>query len=170
LRGSGVEHDLRRAEPYAGYEQYDFEIPVGTIGDCFDRYLVRIEEMRQSNQIVRQALDKLPAGELYAEDRRFVMPPKEKVFSSMEELIYQFKVVTEMRVPRGEVYAAVEASKGELGFYIVGDDGPHPHRVHVRSPSFTNLQAIPPLARGTYISNLVAIIGSLDFVMGECDR
>lgn len=170
LRGSGVEHDLRRAQPYSGYERYDFEIPIGDVGDCFDRYLVRVEEMRQSNRIVEQALDKLPAGELYAADRRFVLPPKEKVFTTMEELIFQFKVVTEMAVPRAEVYSALEAAKGELGFYIVGDDGPRAHRCHIRSPSFTNLQAIAPLARGRYISDLVAIIGSLDFVMGECDR
>jgi len=170
LRGSGVEHDLRRAEPYSGYENYDFEVPVGTTGDCFDRYLVRLEEMRQSTRILSQALDKLPAGEVYAEDRRFVLPPKEKVFSSMEELIYQFKVVTEMAVPRGEVYHAVEAAKGELGFYLVGDNGPLAHRLHIRSPSFINIQAIPLLAPGGFISDLVAIIGSLDFVMGECDR
>ncbi|MFQ5506991.1 MAG: NADH dehydrogenase (quinone) subunit D [Planctomycetota bacterium] len=170
LRGSGVEHDLRRSEPYCGYEHYDFEVPVGTAWDCFDRYLVRMEEMRQSASIIRQALDSLPGGEVVAEDRRFVLPPKEKVFSSMEELIYQFKVVTDMNVPRGEVYSAVEAAKGELGFYIVGKDGPLAHRLHIRAPSFVNLQAIPALARGCYVSDLVAIIGSLDFVMGECDR
>ncbi len=170
LRASGVEFDLRRAEPYSGYENYDFEIPVGSVGDCYDRYLVRIEEMRQSARIMLQAIDKLPSGELYAEDRRFVLPPKEKTFSMMEELIHQFKVVTEMKVPRGEIYSAVEASKGELGFYLVGDDGPHAHRLHIRSPSFMNIQAIPSLAKGVYISDLVAIIGSLDFVMGECDR
>jgi NADH-quinone oxidoreductase subunit D len=170
LRGSGIEHDLRRAQPYSGYENYDFEIPVGTVGDCYDRYLVRMEEMRQSARIILQAIDKLPPGEIYAEDRRFVLPPKDKVFTSMEELIHQFKVVTEMRVPRGEIYSAVEASKGELAFYLVADDGPHAHRLHVRSPSFLNIQAIPHLSRGIYISDMVAIIGSLDFVMGECDR
>ncbi len=170
LRGSGVEHDLRRVDPYCGYENYDFEVPVGSVGDCFDRYLVRIEEMRQSARIILQAVDKLPPGEIYAEDRRFVLPPKEKAFTSMEELIHQFEVVAEMKVPRGEVYAAVEAAKGELGFYLVADDGPRPHRLHIRSPSFINLQALPKLSRGRYISDMVAIIGSLDFVMGECDR
>lgn len=170
LRGSGIEYDVRRAFPYSGYEKYDFEIPVGSVGDCYDRYLVRIEELRQSVRIVKQALDSLPKGEIYAEDRRFVLPPKEKVFSSMEELIYQFKVVTEMNVPRGEVYSSVEGSKGELGFYLCGDDGPHAHRLHVRAPSFFNIQAIPHLAPGVYIADMVAIIGSLDFVMGECDR
>jgi NADH-quinone oxidoreductase subunit D len=170
LRASGVEHDLRRRQPYLGYEQYDFEIPVGAVGDCYDRYLVRIEEMRQSNSILVQALDKLPAGEVYVEDRRYVMPPKERVFDSMEELIYQFKVVTDMKVPAGEVYSAVEGTKGELGFYIVSRGENKPHRLHVRSPSFINLQALPELAQGRYVSDLVAIIGSLDFVMGEVDR
>ena len=170
LRACGIEYDVRRAFPYSGYEKYDFEIPVGSVGDCFDRYLVRIEEMRQSARIIKQALDALPKGEIYAEDRRFVLPPKEKVFSSMEELIYQFKVVTEMQVPRGEVYSSVEGSKGELGFYLCGDNGPHAHRLHVRSPSFFNIQAIAHLAPGVYIADMVAIIGSLDFVMGECDR
>ncbi|MEZ5988506.1 MAG: NADH dehydrogenase (quinone) subunit D [Planctomycetota bacterium] len=170
LRGSGVAYDVRRAAPYCGYDRYDFEVPVGSVGDAYDRYLCRVEELRQSARIVAQAVEQLPAGEIYAEDRRFVLPPKEKVFSSMEELIYQFKVVTEMRVPRGEVYQAVEGSKGELGFYLCGDDGPHAHRLHVRAPSFHNIQAIPWLARGCYVADLVAIIGSLDFVMGECDR
>ncbi len=168
LRGSGVEHDLRRVEPYCGYERYDFDVPVGSVGDCYDRYLVRMEEMRQSAAIVRQAVSSLPPGEIYAEDRRFVLPPKERVFTSMEELIHQFEVVANMKVPRGELYSAVEAAKGELGFYLV--DGPRPHRLHIRSPSFINLQALPKMARGRYVSDLVAIIGSLDFVMGECDR
>lgn len=170
LRACGVEIDLRREQPYSGYENYDFDIPVGTIGDCFDRYLVRMEEMRQSASIVLQAIDALPKGEIYAEDRRFVLPPKEKTFSSMEELIHQFKVVTEMKVPRAEVYSSLEASKGELGFYLVGDNGPNAHRLFIRSPSFFNIQALPLLSQGAYISDLVAIIGSLDFVMGECDR
>ena len=170
LRGSGIDHDLRQKAPYCGYERYDFDVPVGTVGDCYDRYLVRMEEMRQSTRILQQAVDKLPKGEIYAEDRRYVMPPKERVFDSMEELIFQFKVVTDMKVPRGEAYSAVEASKGELGFYLVSRGENKPHRCHIRSPSFINLQALPPLAKGRYMSDLVAIIGSLDFVMGECDR
>jgi NADH-quinone oxidoreductase subunit D len=170
LRACGVEHDLRRTQPYLGYENYDFEIPVGGVGDCYDRYLVRIEEMRQSNRILEQAVAQLPPGEIYVEDRRYVMPPKERVLDSMEELIYQFKVVTDMRVPAGEVYSALEAAKGELGFYVVSRGDSKAHRLHVRSPSFINLQALAPLARGRYVSDLVAIIGSLDFVMGEVDR
>lgn len=170
LRGCGIEHDVRKLAPYSGYENYDFDIPVGEVGDCFDRYLVRMEELRQSARIISQAIRNLPKGDIYAEDRRFVLPPKEKVFSSMEELIYQFEVVANMKVPRGEVYSAVEATKGELGFYLVSDDGPRAHRLHVRSPSLLNIQALKTLARGRYISDLVAIIGSLDFVMGECDR
>lgn len=170
LRACGQAIDLRREQPYCGYENYDFEIAVGTVGDCFDRYLVRMEEMRQSASIVRQAIDALPGGDLYSRDRRFVLPPKEKTFSSMEELIHQFKVVTEMKVPRAEVYSSLEASKGELGFYLVGDNGPNAHRLFIRSPSLFNIQALPFLSKGAYISDLVAIIGSMDFVMGECDR
>jgi NADH-quinone oxidoreductase subunit D len=170
LRASGVEHDLRQKSPYCGYERYDFDIPVGTVGDCYDRYLVRMEEMRQSTRIIVQAVDQLPKGEIYAEDRRYVMPPKERVFDSMEELIFQFKVVTDMKVPRGETYFALEAAKGELGFYLVSRGENKPHRCHIRSPSFINLQALPFLAKGRYVSDLVAIIGSLDFVMGEVDR
>lgn len=170
LRGSGVPFDLRKAFPYLGYERYEFEVPVGRNGDAYDRYCVRVEEMRQSLRIVGQALDALPPGEIYAEDRRFVLPPKERALCSMEELIHQFKIVTDMRVPAGEVYAAVEAPKGELGFYVVSKGGSAPHRCHVRSPSFVNLQALAPMARGRRLSDLVAITGSLDFVVGEVDR
>ena len=173
LRGSGVGHDLRKAEPYSGYETYDFEVPVGTVGDCYDRYLVRIEEMRQSVRICRQALDRLKqtsGGEFLAEDRRYVLPPKSEVHGSMEELIHQFKIVTDMALPAGEAYGAVESSKGELGFYLVSDGTSHPVRCHIRAPSLMNVQAIPLLARGRLLSDMVAIIGSLDFVMGEVDR
>jgi len=173
LRASGIDFDLRRAEPYSGYEDYDFEIPIGTAGDCFDRYLVRIEEMRQSIRICRQALARLErsrGAEFLAEDRRYVLPPRDKVQTSMEELIFQFKVVTDMRLPRGEVYRAVESSKGELGFFVASDGTSQPLRCHIRSPSLMNVQAIPLLAEGRLFSDLVAIIGSLDFVMGEVDR
>jgi len=173
LRGSGVEHDLRRAEPYSGYENYDFEVPVGTIGDCYDRYLVRVEEMRQSARICQQALAKLEGtrgGEFLTEDRRYVLPPKGEMRASMEELIHQFKVVTDMSLPAGEAYGAVESSKGELGFYVVSDGTSHPLRCHIRAPGLMNVQAIPLLARGRLLSDMVAIIGSLDFVMGEVDR
>lgn len=172
LRGSGLAYDLRKAQPYCGYETYDFDVPIGSNGDCYDRYLVRIAEMRQSCRIVRQALERLPqaAGDHLAHDTRFVLPPKGKVRSSMEELIHQFKVVTAMALPKGEVYSAIESSKGEFGFYLVSDGTPRPLRVYARSPSFIAIQAIPPLSRGHLLSDMVAIIGSLDFVMGECDK
>jgi len=173
LRGSGVEHDLRKAEPYCGYETYDFEIPVGTVGDCYDRYLVRVEEMRQSTKIARQALERLRdsrGGEFLAEDRRYILPPKAKVHSSMEELIFQFKVVTDLRLPRGNAYSGIESSKGELGFFVVSDGTSQPVRCHVRAPGLYNVQAIPLVAEGRLFSDMVAIIGSLDFVMGEVDR
>jgi NADH-quinone oxidoreductase subunit D len=173
LRGSGVAHDLRKAEPYSGYEQYDFEVPVGTVGDCYDRYLVRVEEMRQSARIAGQALDRLAhtrGAEFLAEDRRYVLPPKDKVHTSMEELIFQFKIVTDLRLPAGEAYHAVESSKGELGFYVVSDGTSSPVRCHIRSPGLMNVQAIPLLAEGRLFSDMVALIGSLDFVMGEVDR
>jgi NADH-quinone oxidoreductase subunit D len=173
LRGSGVEHDLRKLRPYSGYERYDFEVPVGTVGDCYDRYLVRIEEMRQSVRICSQALDllaKTRGGEFLAEDRRYVLPPKDRVHSSMEELIFQFKIVTDLRLPSGDAYHAIESSKGELGFYVVSDGTSKPMRCHIRAPGLMNVQAIPLLAEGRLLSDMVALIGSLDFVMGEVDR
>jgi NADH-quinone oxidoreductase subunit D len=174
LRGSGVARDLRKDEPYDGYEQYVFDVPVGSDGDAFDRYLVRVQEMRESGKILLQACDKLDkelaGGEILADDRRYVMPPRARVLDSMEELIYQFKVVTDMRLPVGEVYSATEAAKGELGFYVVSRGERVPHRIGIRSPSFINMQALRPLSRGRLLSDLVAIIGSLDFVLGECDR
>ena len=173
LRASGVEHDLRKAEPYSGYESYDFDVPIGTAGDCYDRYLVRIEEMRQSVHIARQALDRLRetrGGEFLAEDRRYVLPPKDKVHTSMEELIFQFKIVTDLQLPRGEAYHGIESSKGELGFYVVSDGTSQPVRCHIRAPGLYNVQVIPLLAEGRLLSDMVAVIGSLDFVMGEVDR
>jgi NADH-quinone oxidoreductase subunit D len=173
LRGSGVEFDLRKARPYSGYERYDFDVPVGTVGDCYDRYLVRVEEMRQSVRIATQALDllgKTRGGEFLAEDRRYVLPPKDRVHTSMEELIFQFKLVTDLRLPRGEAYHGIESSKGELGFFVVSDGTSRPVRCHIRGPGLYNVQAIPLLAEGRLLSDMVAIIGSLDFVMGEVDR
>jgi NADH-quinone oxidoreductase subunit D len=173
LRGSGVQADLRVDEPYCGYETYDFEVPVGTTGDCMDRYLVRIEEMRQSTRICLQALDRLRAtrgGEVLAEDRRFVLPPRGRVHESMEELIAQFKIVTDLRLPRGQAYAGVESSKGELGFFVASDGTSSPLRCHIRAPGLMNVQIIPLLAKGRLLSDMVALIGSLDFVMGEVDR
>ena len=173
LRGVGVDWDLRKTQPYSGYETYDFDIPVGTVGDCYDRYLVRIEEMRQSVSICLQALDRLEkskGGEFILEDRRYVLPPRDRVRSSMEELIHQFKIVTDMSLPKGQAYHPVESSKGELGFFVASDGTSDPLRCHVRAPSLLNVQAIPRIAEGRLFSDMVAIIGSLDFVMGEVDR
>ena len=172
LRGSGVEWDLRRAQPYCGYESYDFDVPTGASGDCYDRYLVRLEEMRQSCRIVRQALDRLKTikGDVLAEDRRFVLPPKDLVHKSMEELIFQFKVVTDLRLPKGQSYRGIESSKGELGFFVASDGSSKPLRCHIRAPGLMNIQALPMLAKGRLFSDMVSLIGSMDFVMGEVDR
>jgi NADH-quinone oxidoreductase subunit D len=173
LRGSGFEWDLRKQQPYSSYERFQFEIPVGTTGDCYDRYLVRVEEMRQSTRIIQQAVKLLRetrGGEFLADDRRYVLPPKGKVHTSMEELIHQFKIVTDMALPKGEAYGAVESSKGELGFYVVSDGTSHPLRCHIRAPGLMNVQAIPVVMKNRLFSDTVSIIGSLDFVMGEVDR
>ena len=173
MRGSGCALDLRKDEPYSGYQEYDFEVPVGTIGDSYDRYLVRVEEMRQSVRIALQALDRLEksrGGEFLLEDRHYVLPPKQRVHESMEELIFQFKIITDMSLPKGEAYHAVESSKGELGFFLASDGTSEPVRCHIRAPGLMNVQAVPLLARGRLLSDLMAIIGSLDFVMGEVDR
>ena len=171
LRGSGVEHDLRRKHPYLDYEKYDFEVVVGSAGDCYDRYLVRIEEMRQSALILRQVIDKLPGGPINVADWKNAVPPKAQVMTKMEELIHHFIVVTEgLQAPPGEVYFAAENPKGELGFYIHSKGGGVPYRLKIRSPSFVNLSILPELLPGCMISDVVAVLGSLDFVMGECDR
>lgn len=171
LRGSGVDHDLRKAEPYLVYEQLEFDVPIGSVGDCYDRYLVRMEEMRQSVRIIRQCLDKLPGGPINVPDGKTVLPPKQKVLTAMEELIHQFILVTQgPDVPPGEVYFGADNPKGELGFYINSKGGGAPHRLKIRAPSFVNLSILPELLPGHMMSDTVAILGSLDFVMGECDR
>ena len=171
LRGSGIEHDLRRAHPYLDYELYDFDVVVGSAGDCYDRYLVRIEEMRQSVRILRQVIDKLPDGPINLADWKNMLPPKGRVMTKMEELIHHFIVVTQgLDAPPGEVYFAAENPKGELGFYINSKGGGVPHRLKIRGPSFVNLSILPELLPGAMMSDIVAILGSLDFVMGECDR
>jgi len=178
LRGSGVDFDLRKAHPYLIYDQLEFEVPIGSVGDCYDRYLCRIEEMRQSIHLLRQCLDKLPGGAGNAgkepvdiPDGKTVLPSKYKVLTSMEELIHQFILVTEgVNAPPGEVYFAAENPKGELGFYIHSKGGGTPNRLKIRAPSFVNLSILPFLMPGHMMSDTVAIFGSLDFVMGECDR
>jgi NADH-quinone oxidoreductase subunit D len=172
LRGSGVKSDLRKDRPYWGYEQYDFEVPVGSKGDCYDRYLCRGEEMRQSIKIIQQAIAKLPAGDYYAKDAvRIFAPKKDKVMSSMEELINNFMIVTEgPQLPAGEVYFEAENPKGTLGFFIVSKGGGVPWRMKIRGPSFCNLSILPKVCQDELVSDVVSILGSLDFVMGECDR
>ncbi|MDQ6654709.1 MAG: NADH dehydrogenase (quinone) subunit D [Verrucomicrobiota bacterium] len=171
LRGSGIEHDVRRKHPYLDYEKYDFDVAIGTAGDGYDRYLVRIEEMRQSVRILRQVIDKLPSGPINVVDWKNMLPPKSRVMTKMEELIHHFIVVTEgLDAPPGEIYFGAENPKGELGFYINSKGGGVPHRLKIRSPSFVNLSILPELLPGHTISDVVSILGSLDFVMGECDR
>ena len=171
IRGSGVKWDVRKSEPYSSYDEMDFIVPVGQNGDVYDRYTVRLEEMRQSNEIVRQAMDTIPKGEYIADIPDVVLPPKENLKKSMEALIHHFKVVTEgICPPAGEVYACVEAPKGELGFYIVSDGTKNPYRVKVRPPSFVNLEGLPKMVEGRLLADVIAVIGSLDIVLGEIDR
>src|SRR5208283_1454129 len=171
LRGSGVEHDLRRSNPYLVYEELDFNIPVITDGDCLARYYVRINEMKESLGILQQALDKIPTGPVHAFEPKKVLPKKERVYTKMEELIHDFMIINfGVNPPAGEVYHAIEGSKGELGFYIQSRGEGHPWRLKIRSPSFMNLQLLPLLLKGRMISDVVAIIGSIDPVMGEADK
>jgi NADH-quinone oxidoreductase subunit D len=171
LRGSGVTRDLRKDNPYLGYENYDFDIPIGENGDCYDRYLCRMEEMRQSIRIIRQVIADLPGGSVNVADSKNMLPAKDKVLTSMEELIHHFIVATQgIEAPAGEIYFGAENPKGELGFYINSKGGGVPHRMKIRSPSFVNLSILSHLMPGHMISDVPAILGSLDFVMGECDR
>ncbi len=171
LRASGIAHDLRRAHPYCGYETYEFAVPTRTEGDCYARYLVRLLEMRESIKIVRQALDRMPGGEVRTSDRKVMPPPRRELQHSMEALIHHFKLYTEgLRPPPGEAYVGVESPRGELGFFVVSDGSGRPVRIHERAPSFANLQAIPVMAKGGLIADLVAVIASVDPIMGEVDR
>ncbi|MDH3288868.1 MAG: NADH-quinone oxidoreductase subunit D [Betaproteobacteria bacterium] len=173
LRGSGVEWDLRKKQPYAVYDRMQFDVPVGVNGDCYDRYLVRIEEMRQSNRIVRQCVDWLRAnpGPVMADNHKVAPPSRVSMKANMEELIHHFKLFTEgMHVPEGEAYAAVEHPKGEFGVYLVSDGANKPYRMKVRSPSFAHLSSMDELARGHMIADVVAIIGTYEIVFGEIDR
>jgi len=171
LRATGIPFDMRKARPYSGYEQFEFEVPTETHGDVYDRYLVRMEEMRQSLRIVRQALDKLPDGPTRSNNRKFVPPPRSELGHSMEAVIHHFKLWTEgFSAPEGTVYVPVESPRGVLGCFLVGDGGPKPRRVHFRTPSFANLQALPMLSRGHLVADIVAIISSLDPIIGDVDR
>jgi NADH-quinone oxidoreductase subunit D len=171
LRACGIDHDLRKKHPYLGYEQYDFDIPIGSVGDAYDRYVVRMEEMRQSVRILHQVIDKLPGGPINVTDAKNFPPPKTEVLTKMEELIHHFIVHTEgVDAPPGEVYFGHENPKGELGFYIYSKGGGTPHRLKIRSPSFCNLSVLSKIMPGHMMSDTVAVLGSLDFVMGECDR
>jgi NADH-quinone oxidoreductase subunit D len=171
LRAAGLKWDTRKDQPYSGYEQFDFEIPTRTEGDVYARYQVRVEEMRQSARIIKQALEGMPGGRWTADAPHVVLPEREKMKTQMEALIYHFKIVTEgFRVPAGEVYQVIESPRGEVGYYVVSDGTTHPYRVHVRGPSFGNLQAVPTMIQGTLIADVIASIGSVDFVLGDSDR
>jgi NADH-quinone oxidoreductase subunit D len=171
LRGSGVNFDIRKAIPYSGYENFKFEVPLGKNGDAYDRYLIRVEEMRQSLRIAEQAIDGMPSGPYRAHVPGVVLPPKEDVLYKMESLIFHFKIITDgFKAPVGSVYHAIESPKGELGFLITGDGTNRPRRVRVRPPSFVNLAALPRLSVGNLLSDVVCAIGSIDIVLGEVDR
>lgn len=170
-RGSGLKWDLRKSNPYSSYDKFDFEIPTGKNGDIYDRFLVRVHEMRQSLRIAEQALDGLPEGDFMARVPGVTLPPKDEVLSNMEALIFHFKTVVEgFCPPKGEVYQSIESPKGEIGYYIVSDGGPKPYRVKVRPPCFVNLSALNRLVKGRMVADVVAVIGSIDIVLGEIDR
>jgi NADH-quinone oxidoreductase subunit D len=171
LRAAGCDYDARKQHPYSSYEKFDFTVPVRTENDVYARYLCRVEEMRQSARIIKQVLEGMPSGEHRANVPNMTLPDREKMKTQMEALIYHFKIVTEgYRVPAGEVYQVVESPRGEVGYYMVADGTSHPYRCHVRGPSFGNLQAVPQMVVGTLIADVIASIGSMDFVLGDCDR
>ena len=171
LRASGVDWDLRRDMPYTGYEKFQFAVPVSDVGDVWARYVVRMEEMRESVKIAQQALDGLPQGRITADAPKIVLPDREQMKTQMESLIHHFKIVTEgFAVPAGEVYQAVESPRGEMGYYVVSDGTAKPYRVHMRNPSFATLQALETMCKGRLLADVVAVIGSIDIVLGEIDR
>ena len=171
IRGAGLAWDLRKTEPYSSYDKFDFQVATRTDNDVYSRYRVRMEEMRQSAKIVTQALEGMPEGPWKATDEHVVLPQREKMKTEMEALIYHFKIVTEgYRVPEGEVYQAIESPRGEIGYYIVSDGTSKPYRVHMRTPSFGNLQALGPMVEGNLIADTIAALGSMDFVLGDVDR
>jgi NADH-quinone oxidoreductase subunit D len=171
LRGSGYAYDIRKANPYLYYDQVEFDIPTGTVGDVYDRFLVRLEEMRQATRIIKQCLERIPEGPVSSSDRKVVPPPREELDNSMESLIHHFKLWTEgFRPPEGEAYVPIEGPKGEIGYYVVSDGSNGPWRVKTRPPCFMNLQALPLMSKGHMVADIVAIIGSIDIVLGEIDR
>jgi NADH-quinone oxidoreductase subunit D len=171
LRGSGVNYDLRKVEPYAAYDKVEFDVPLGTKGDVYDRYVVRLNEMRQSNRIIKQCLDMLQPGPVMTDDPRYAVPEKKNVMRSMEALAHQFVLMSKwVPMPAGEVYVATEAPKGELGFYIVSDGSGRPYRIKIRAPSYVNLSALAKMTTGHMMADVVACIGTIDIVLGECDR
>ena len=171
LRGSGVNYDLRKVEPYAAYDKVDFDVPLGKNGDVYDRYIVRINEMRQSNRIIKQCLDMMQPGPITTDDARYAIPEKTQVMQSMQSLVHQFVLMSKwVPMPKGEVYVATEAPKGELGFYVISTGKPNPWRYHVRAPSFINITALERMCVGKKIADFVVILGVLDIVLGEVDR
>ncbi len=172
IRGSGVAYDVRRFMPYGVYDKVEWEVPTGKNGDVYDRYRVRMEEFRQSNSIIRQCIEKIPAGPIMADAPKFVLPAKETVLTNMEQLIHHFVLITKgpQTAPEGEIYVATEVPKGELGFYIVSDGTGKPYRLRIRPPSFVHISALPRLCEGSLVADVIANIGSIDIVMGECDR
>lgn len=173
LRGSGVPYDVRKFEPYDAYPIVEFEVPTGKNGDVYDRYRVRMEELRQSNRIIRQCIEKIPQGPIMSPDApKFTLPPKDRVLADMESLIHHFVLITKgpMAAPEGEIYSAVEVPKGELGFYIVSDGSGKPYRLRLRSPSFVHASVLPRLCEGGLVADVIANIGTIDIVLGECDR
>jgi NADH-quinone oxidoreductase subunit D len=171
LRASGVDFDIRRDMPYCGYENFKFKVPVSQDGDVWARYICRVAELRQSREIAKQALEGMPSGPIKADAPKVVLPDREKMKTEMEALIYHFKIVTEgFTVPAGEVYHTIESPRGEMGYYVVSDGTAKPMRVHMRSPSYANLQALPQMCEGRLIADVVAAIGSIDIVLGEIDR
>jgi NADH-quinone oxidoreductase subunit D len=171
LRAAGLAWDIRKAEPYSGYQRFDFRVPTRTEGDVYARYQVRLEEMRQSARIVEQAREGMPSGPYKADAPKVVLPDRERMKTDMEALIHHFKIVTEgFRVPAGEVYQVVESPRGEMGYYVVSDGTARAYRVHMRTPSFGNLQAVPKMIEGRILADCIAVLGSVDFVLGDVDR
>lgn len=171
LRSTGCNWDIRKDEPYLVYDKLDFDIPVGENGDCFDRYTVRMAEMRESVKIIKQCIKQMPEGPFVVDDPQFVPPPKGQIYENMEALIHHFKFVsTSFKVPKGEAYSSIESPKGELGFYIVSDGTEKPFRLKIRAPSFVNLQSLGVLSKDVYMADVIAILSSLDPVFGECDK